>query len=100
MKNIFYKLICISEAQSEVAYQSTLERAGFIDFGVADKKSEVLKLLEDVCKKLLVAKIAQGLGKVNIDLDFTKIKNNLKMIEDCVHASALSYALMMASKVD
>jgi len=100
MKSIFYKVICISEAQSEASYQNALEQAGFIHFEFADKKSEVLKLLEEIKNKVFIAKVAQGLGKIDADLDFSQIKNNLKMVKDCVNANILSYALMMAKRVE
>ena len=98
MKNLFYKLMCISEAQSEAAYQSILEQAGFTHFCAVDKKSEVLTLLVEIRKKILVGKIVQGLGKIDGKINFAQIQDALKTVGDCAEKNILSYALMTADK--
>jgi len=98
MKNILYKFICIQDAKSEHEYKNILESAGFKNFYFEDKKEEVINLTEEIRKKIFIAEIAKGLGKIDLKLDFNNIREILKEINECVDKGIISYALITAEK--
>ena len=98
MRNILYNFICIQDARSEDEYKNIIESAGFKNFYLEDKKDEILNLLESIRKKIFVLEIAKGLNKINLEIDFNNIRENLDEIKECVDKNVISYALMTAEK--
>jgi len=98
MKNIIYNFICIQDAKSEDEYKNIIERSGFKNFYLEDKKDEILNLLEGIRKKIFVLEIVKGIKKMNLEIDLNSVKENLKEIKDCVDNNIISYSLMTAEK--
>lgn len=98
MKSILYKFICIEDAKSEKEYENILKSSGFNDFNFEDKKNEVLNLLEGIRKKIFFLDLAKGFDKIDMKIDPSSIRENMKSIKECVDKGIMSYILITAEK--
>lgn len=101
LKDALSRFLCILEAKSEQEYKGYLENAGFTNIHIYDKKHEILKLLDDIMKRMFAAELLQGLGKIELDnskIDLNKIKDIIKEVKHCVNSNIISYALIVGDK--
>lgn len=101
LKEALSQFLCILEAKSEEEYSRYLKNAGFTNVRVYDKKYEMLRLLDDIMKRIFAAELLQGLGKIdldNVNIDLNKIKQIIKEVKHCVNSNTISYVLIVGDK--
>jgi len=98
MKNALFKFVCVLDAKSESDYKKILDEAGFKEIQFYDKKNEIEILLNEIKKRIFVAELAIGMGKIKLDVDIEKIKLILKQINDSVKSGLISYTMITAQK--
>jgi arsenite methyltransferase len=103
LRDALSRFLCVLEAKSEQEYKGYLKNAGFTNIHIYDKKHEMLKLLDDIMKRMFAAELLQGLGKIdlhnsNSNIDLNKIKNIIKEVKHCVNSNTISYVLIVGDK--
>ncbi|MGI0046103.1 MAG: methyltransferase domain-containing protein [Nitrosotalea sp.] len=98
LKDALYQFTCILEAKSEQEYRKYLESAGFTNILFEDRKEDLLKLADDIKKRLFAAEVLIGLGKIKISLDLDKVKKTLQQIRACTETGLISYTMITATK--
>lgn len=99
LKDALNRFLCILEAKSENEYKEYLEDAGFVNIQFYDNKQKILKLLDDIMKRIFAAELLKGLGKLELNnVDFNKTKNIIKEVKGCVNSNIISYALIIGDK--
>lgn len=101
VKDVLNNFICILEANNERQYKEYLESAGFTNIQFCDRKYDILRLLDDIRKRIFAAELLSGLGKTNImikNADLAKIKKTVREVNECVNSGIISYALITADK--
>src|SRR5574340_64275 len=98
LKEALFQFICVLEAKSEQEYEHYLQSAGFSNIQFYDKKYYLLRLIDDIKKRLFAAELLIGLGKFKIEFDIAKIKKTLQEIKTCVETGLVSYVLITGTK--
>jgi arsenite methyltransferase len=90
---------CVSGARSTGGYVKLLQEAGFEVLLRENRKSEAIQFVEEIRRKLFVAQLLVGLGKLNIE------KEDLDMARDVISVASkeiqqdrLGYALLVARR--
>jgi SAM-dependent methyltransferase len=98
---------CVAGAGAPEDYVATLQEAGFTNFTVEDQQGALLKMVEDVRRKLLGVELAVGLGKLALGdgsteltevLDLSEGKRLARRAVELIEGGAVGYALITAIK--
>lgn len=98
LKEALFQFICVLEAKSEQEYEHYLQSAGFSNIIFYDKKDYLLRLIDDIKKRLFAAELLIGLGKIKVEFDIAKVKKTLQEIKTCVETGLISYVLITGIK--
>lgn len=98
LKEALFQFICVLEAKSEQEYEHYLQSAGFSNIQFYDKKDYLLRLIDDIKKRLFAAELLIGLGKIKVKFDIAKVKKTLQEIKACVETGLISYMLITGIK--
>lgn len=98
IKDALYRFVCVLEANSTEEYKKYLSNAGFTNIQFYDKKQELLRLVDDIKKRIFAAELLKGLGKMEINIDLDKIKNTIKEVKECINSNTISYTLIIGDK--
>jgi ubiquinone/menaquinone biosynthesis C-methylase UbiE len=101
VKDTLNKFVCILEAENERQYTKYLETAGFTNIQFYDKKYAILKLLDDIKKRIFAVELLSGLGKVkitNVEEDLAKTKSVIREVGEWINSGMISYALITGDK--
>lgn len=99
IRDVLFRFVCILEANSTEEYKEYLLNAGFTNIQFYNKKQELLRLMDDIKKRIFAAELLKGLGKMEINFDFDKIKNTIKEVNECINSNIISYALITGDKI-
>ena len=90
---------CVTGAVSRELYVSILQKAGFGDFIVEDKRSALLEMVNDIRHKLLGVELAIGLGKLELpDINLTEAKHLAQRSIELIENGVIGYTLLKANK--
>jgi ubiquinone/menaquinone biosynthesis C-methylase UbiE len=99
MKTLIFWSACIADARPAQEYQKILSGVGFTGLRVEDHSPVLLKLTEQIRKRLLMAELAVALKKLNLEeVDFQKGKHWLSMAEKLIQEGVIGYVLITGWK--
>jgi len=92
-------IACVAGAGTAEDYVATFEQAGFTGFHVEDQGSSLLRMVNDVRRKLLAVELAAGLGKLNLgDLNLSEGKRLAMRAVELIETGLVGYTLITAGK--
>lgn len=92
---------CVGGALSTEGYVGLLEREGFKLVVSENRKQETLDFLEQVRRKLFIAKLLIGIGKLELDSqDLDYARRMLSLAGRAAEEERLGYALFVASAIE
>ncbi|MCE7737207.1 MAG: methyltransferase domain-containing protein [Candidatus Heimdallarchaeota archaeon] len=106
LSEMFYRIACISEAQTIEKYSEILEQAEFSQIEIIDREDVIYDLHKSLKKKLLLFNIAWGINKIVKNplklskTDFKKLNKTIDLIKEFVERKYGSYMIMSAQKID
>lgn len=106
LSEMFYRVACISEAQTVERYAEILERAKFSHIEIIDREDVIYDLHSSLKKKLLLLNIAWGINKLVKNplklskTDFKNLNKTIDLIREFVERKYGSYMIMSAQKVN
>lgn len=90
---------CVGGALSTVGYRKLLQQEGFEVTVSENRKREVLDFLEHARRRLFVANLLSGIGKLKLDsLDLGYARRMLSLAIRAAEAGRLGYAVIVATK--
>lgn len=106
LSEMFYRVACISEAQTVERYSEILQQGKFSQIEIIDRKDVIYDLHSSLKKKLLLLNIAWGINKMVKNplklskTDFKNLNKTIDLIREFVEKRYGSYMIMSAQKVD
>jgi hypothetical protein len=89
----------VADARTAQEYKEILSRAGFKGLTIEDYSEVLLKLTEQIRKRLLLAELAVALKKMQLkEVDFRKGKRWLIMAEELIQERVIGYVLITGRK--
>ncbi len=99
MKTLIFWSACVADAGTAQEYKEILSRAGFKGLTIEDYSEVLLKLTEQIRKRLLLAELAVALKKMHLkEVDFRKGKRWLIMAEELIQERVIGYVLITGRK--
>lgn len=99
MKTLIFWSACIADARSAQEYQKILSGVGFTGLTVEDHSPVLLKLTEQIRKRLLLAELAVALKKLDLgEVDLNNGKRWLSMAEKLIQEGVTGYVLITGWK--
>lgn len=90
---------CVAGAGTPDFYISELEKGGFTNFTVEDQGESLIRMVNDIRKKLMVVEMAFGLGKFNSgDFDLGEARRLAQRVLELINSGTISYTLFIARK--
>ncbi len=90
---------CVGGAGTLEEYVTTLQAAGFVDFGIEDRRDALLDMVRDVRRRLLGVELAAGLGKLSLgDLNLDEGKRLARRAVELIEGGMVGYTLITARK--
>jgi len=90
---------CISEATSAVRYREVIEGLGFEMIAYEDRKNDAMEFVEEIRKKLFLARMLSGIGKLPVSrTDLEQARRLLMLVRRSVEEGKLGYAMLVARK--
>ncbi len=101
LQEVLMSFLCLSNKTSPSEYEALLEETGFRRVAKFDKTDSLRGLLESIRKRLLLAELLTGIGKVPMPkAQLTQGRRLLTLAEEAVEQGSLSYVMLTASKPD
>jgi arsenite methyltransferase len=99
LDNVLTSLLCLSRKTSSEGYSDLVEQAGFNNVQVNDCSDSLKQLLEGVKKRLLIAQLLQGTGRLSLSYEqIAKAKRLLSLAEVSLNERRLGYLMLTAQK--
>lgn len=98
LRDSLYRFVCLLEAESDDTYRELLQDVGLANVQVLDKKNALLRLLDDINKKIFAVEILKGLGKIEVNADLERTKRAIREVRECIEQGTISYALITGEK--
>jgi len=99
MKGLLFRAACIADALTVDGYRAVLAHAGFTGLTATDHPEALLALAGQIRQRLLLAELAQAVGKLDLKgLDLKRGKVLLHQAEELVRDGVLGYTLITGSK--
>lgn len=90
---------CLADARTVEEYRGILGAAGFRDFFCEDHADALREMLARIAKQILLAEIAVGLGKLNLNgFDLKAALRVVKQCEQLIADGVMTYTLLTAQK--
>ncbi len=101
LEEVLMSFLCLSNKASPSGYEKLLEETGFRHVARSDETDSLRGLLEGIRKRLLLAELLTGIGKLSIPKDqLARGKRLLTLAEEAVEKGTLSYVMLTATKPD
>ncbi len=99
LETVLYSLLCISRKTSPHGYSDLVEQLGFERVEVSEESASLHRMLEGVRKRLLLAELLVGTGKLAVKNDqVTKAKRFVALAKTAVEDHCLRYLMLTAHK--
>lgn len=99
LKNIIYRIACIADAKTIEGYKEILENAGFRNSYTEKHDDALLALIEKIRKRVLLAELAVGLGKLDLgNVDLKQGKKYIQRAIEEINRGTIGYALITGEK--
>jgi len=90
---------CVAGAGTLEEYVAILEKAGFTEFTIEDRREALLELVNNVRRKLLAIDLAAGLAKLDLgDLDLGEGKRLARTAVELIESGVVGYTLIKARR--
>lgn len=97
--NLIYKVACIASALSIAEYREYFIQNGFTIESIIDDKNILLKLAEDIKKKVFVMELASGLKKIKLQKEqLQEIKSLIKKAKQLLNDGYATYMTLIVQK--
>jgi arsenite methyltransferase len=99
LQSLLAWVACVAGAGTPKEYVATLREAGFDHFTIEDQRDALLRIVDDVRRKLLGVELAVGLGKLDLgDLDLSGGKRLARRAVELIESGVVGYTLITAKK--
>lgn len=99
LENALMSLLCVTTKLSKSQYARSAQEAGLIEVQTSDETESLLGMLEVLRKRLLLAELLVGVGKLPVPSDkLVRGKRLLTLAKDAADQGRLSYFMMTARK--
>ena len=99
LQGVWAQVACVAEARPADEYASLILDAGFAIEKRMDCRAETLDFLRSIDQRLLAARIAEAVGKLNLaGVDIRGARRLLQEVMGLVHAGHLSYGYFIARR--
>lgn len=99
LENVLMSFLCVTTRLSLSQYTALTEEAGFTEVRTVDETENLREMFEGIRKRLLLAELLAGLGKLPVPSDkLMRGKRLLTLAEEEVDRGHLSYFMMTARK--
>lgn len=99
LEDVLMSFLCLAHKISESQYANRIEEAGLIEVRTFDETNSLLTLLEGIRKRLLLAELVTGIGKLSLQPgQLQRGKRLLTLARDAVDQGSLSYVMLTARK--
>ncbi len=96
--NLLAVVACLGDARSAANYRATLAQAGFANFHEEDHSAHLVALVNDVKKKIDLARLAKALDKLPLDLDLDQARQTALSAKQAIEEGMAGYVLLTAAK--
>ncbi len=99
LEDVLMSFLCVAHNISRSQYTRQAEEAGLTGVQTFDATDSLLVMLERIRKRLLLAELLSGIGKLSLQPDqLPRAKRLLALAEDAVNQGSLSYLMLTACK--
>lgn len=100
VEHLIYQVACIAHALSMDGYAKYFKESGFSIESLTDRRDILLKMVEDVKKKLFVLELASGLKKIELgSLDVKELKSLITKAKQLLNEGYATYMVLIADKI-
>lgn len=99
VEHLIYQVACIAHALSMDSYAEYFKESGFSIESLTDRRDVLLKMVEDVKKKLFVLELASGLKKIQLEsLDVKELKSLISKAKKLLNEGYATYMVLIAQR--
>ncbi|MFQ5887320.1 MAG: class I SAM-dependent methyltransferase [Candidatus Hydrothermarchaeales archaeon] len=99
MKDLIYRISCIAGAKTINGYETILENARFRNIAFENHDYALLDLVEKIKKRVFLAEVAIGLGKLDIEnINMEKGRRMIQRTREEIEKGILGYVMMTGEK--
>ncbi len=99
LEELLMSFLCVAHKMPASHYARLAREAGLIQAQTSDETGSLCTLLEVIRRKLLLAELLSGIGKLPVSPDrVARGKRLLALAQDAVHTGAISYFILTARK--
>ncbi len=99
LEDVLTSFLCLSNKIPPSRYSGLVEKAGFVSIQMSDESSSLRLLLERIRKRLLLAEIMTGIGKLSLSRgQLERGKRLLSLAQDALDKGSLGYFMLAAEK--
>jgi arsenite methyltransferase len=99
LDNVLMSLLCVSRKISWQSYSDLVEAEGFENIEVSDESASLVRMIEGIKKRLLLAELLAGTGKLFVRADQIAMgKRLISLARIAVNEHHLGYMMLTARK--
>ncbi len=99
LDDVLLSFLCVTRNTTLQRYGYTLETEGFENIETSDQSSSLVRMLESIKKRLFLAELMKGIGKLAVPTDqIEKGKKLVALARTAVDNYALGYVMLTAQK--
>ncbi len=99
LEDVLMSFLCVAHKISKSQYVSQAKEAGLTEVHTLEETDSLLTMLEGIRKRLLLAELLSGIGKLSLQPDqLLRGKRLLALAQDAVDKGNLSYLMLTARK--
>ncbi len=99
LENVLMSFLCLSNKIPPSRYSELVEKAGFVSIQMLNVSSSLRLLLEGIRKRLLLAELMTGIGKLSLSQgQLERGKRLLSLAQEALEKGSLGYFMLTAEK--
>ena len=99
LDNVLTSLLCVSRKVMWQDYSTTVKAEGFEKIEISDESASLVRMLEGIKKRLLLAELLAGTGKLSVRADQISMgKRLVALARTAVEGRRLGYLMLIARK--
>jgi len=99
LDNVLTSLLCVSQKVTWHDYSARLEKSKFENIDISDESTSLVRMLEGIKKRLLLAELLAGTGKLSVSPDQISLgKRLVALATTAVNEHRLGYLMLTAWK--